>query len=488
MITPKKLNIDGTETKLANGTNTTVSGNGSIATPYQVNTPTQVQADWNQSTITALDYIKNKPTIPIVTANNGTSKVGNNVQLGNDTSLTTATLLSDREIPTAGFSVNLTGAGNFGVERNAGQSAQSSIHIGNTSFANGAGSRTIVYAESIDSSKYIPDNVFIGGTNNLADSSHLAILNGDNIKIKQTQTATATTGLGNSNHSVAGSSQNVSVLNAQFCTVYGVKRDTGSGTQPSKVEGKFSSGLLSTTNGWILGTTTNGFWHNGDNNEIIGGHDNQIGGVLTLDLTNPFAPVATPTVSLTESDNYADDSLILGSQFSYVTDTGNAIIISGEQNYIRGAVRSSMISCDKSFIRATTRNVSGGQDTMLSTLQSSVKDCNYTSLISVASTNIDGSIGAVKDRSMAIAGTGLKIGKTDQLVHGTYNEGRSDTTYEQGIGTSGTPKNGVVHRNNGCLGLVNLATDPTGSQAGDMYYNTTVNRPKFYNGTTWTTL
>ena len=420
-------------------------------------------------------------------ANNGTSKIGQNVQLGNDLNLTTAMLLSHREIPSSGFSLFMSDNGKFGIERQSGQRPQASLHIGTTVLNNGGGSRTIIFAETIDSSKYVQDNCLVGGNDNLANSQHASILNGEGVKVRQTDVATLTAGANNSVHAVSGACSNVIILDAVRSVSMGAFTEP-SATVNSTIQGKYNSGLFTTTNGWILGQTIQPYYHNGDNNAIIGGHDNLIGGSLALNLTNPFNPIATPSLLTTEADNYADDSIILGSQFSQITDTGNSVIISGEQNKIKGAVRSTIISADKSKILATTRNTSGGQMLIASSLSSELKDCNYTSLISVSDTVIDGSSG-VKDRSVAIAGKGLKIGRTDQLVHGTFNLGLLNTTYEQGIGTSDTNrKNGIVHRTNGLFGMSTFATPPTGELLGDFYFDTMLNRPRFFNGTTWITL
>lgn len=103
------------------GTNpTTLSGygiidakinNGTITLGSNSITPltSLVQADWNQTTTTADDYIKNKPTIP--TVNNGTltiQKNGTNVQTfsanqsGNATAnITVPTILSGTTDPTS---------------------------------------------------------------------------------------------------------------------------------------------------------------------------------------------------------------------------------------------------------------------------------------------------------------------------------------------------------------------------------------------------
>jgi len=52
--------------------------------------------------------------------------------------------------------------------------------------------------------------------------------------------------------------------------------------------------------------------------------------------------------------------------------------------------------------------------------------------------------------------------------------------------TAGTDR--VLMKNNGQLRFVPLAADPAGAEAGDVYYNSTSNKLKCYNGTTWNDL
>jgi len=46
----------------------------------------------------------------------------------------------------------------------------------------------------------------------------------------------------------------------------------------------------------------------------------------------------------------------------------------------------------------------------------------------------------------------------------------------------------ILMKNNGQLRFVPLASDPAGAEAGDVYYNSTSNKLKCYNGTTWNDL
>jgi hypothetical protein len=43
-------------------------------------------------------------------------------------------------------------------------------------------------------------------------------------------------------------------------------------------------------------------------------------------------------------------------------------------------------------------------------------------------------------------------------------------------------------KSTGQMRFVPLASDPSGAQAGDVYYNSTTNKLKVYNGTTWETI
>ena len=64
------------------------------------------------------------------TANNGTSLNGTVVELGNIAGGTSSTLLSNREIPTGGFNLSLSGTGKFGIGRSANQQPQALLHVG----------------------------------------------------------------------------------------------------------------------------------------------------------------------------------------------------------------------------------------------------------------------------------------------------------------------------------------------------------------------
>lgn len=58
----------------------------------------------------------NGPPFPVTSANNGASVAATGeIVLGNDVGGIAATLLNSREIPTAGFNINLSGTGNLGI-------------------------------------------------------------------------------------------------------------------------------------------------------------------------------------------------------------------------------------------------------------------------------------------------------------------------------------------------------------------------------------
>jgi hypothetical protein len=82
-------------------------------------------------------------------------------------------------------------------------------------------------------------------------------------------------------------------------------------------------------------------------------------------------------------------------------------------------------------------------------------------------------IGEGADLTLSSTGT--------QVQHGI-----SSTWTSQNFYTGGTSR--VVMKQNGQVRFVPLAADPAGAEAGDVYYNSTSNKLKCYNGTTWNDL
>lgn len=444
----------------------------------------QKQSNWTQSVSTAVDFIQNKPTIPVVsTAISGVSKIGNDIVLGNNMGGVSAVLTSNREIPTNGFSLNLSGSGKIGVQRNASQPAQGTIHVGNGNTSGLVGNYSYILSPNISNSQNIGDNTILNGTVALtctADNS--AILSGVNISITEAanNSSTLTT--------VSGTNL-LTVLNARGSTSVGV--NTSLANTPlvySTINNKYFSGLYSTTNAWIQGSVAPAFNNNGDNNAIIGGNNNLIGGNLNITGT-PGSYNAVPELLGTVALNYADDSVILGSEYSQITDTGNSVIISGSRGTIRGSVRSTMISSDSSTMLATTRNTSGGQMFSASVVNATLTNINYSSSISTSGAIMNGTTGGAKDRSVTIAGTGLKSSASDQLTQGTFNEGLSESSVEFGIGVSdANRKNALSISKSGATIIANLpnANAPVPTKGG-IYYNTTDNEyKKCDDGSTWT--
>jgi hypothetical protein len=84
-----------------------------------------------------------------------------------------------------------------------------------------------------------------------------------------------------------------------------------------------------------------------------------------------------------------------------------------------------------------------------------------------------GTIGEGADATLSSSGTAL--------LHGNAAAWTSQTFY-----TGGTSR--VVIKQNGQARFVPLAADPASPEAGDVYYNSTSNKLKCYNGTTWNDL
>ena len=84
-----------------------------------------------------------------------------------------------------------------------------------------------------------------------------------------------------------------------------------------------------------------------------------------------------------------------------------------------------------------------------------------------------GTIGEGADATLSSSGTAL--------LHGNAAAWTSQTFY-----TGGTSR--VVVKQNGQVRFVPLAADPASPEAGDVYYNSSSNKLKCYNGTTWNDL
>jgi hypothetical protein len=84
-----------------------------------------------------------------------------------------------------------------------------------------------------------------------------------------------------------------------------------------------------------------------------------------------------------------------------------------------------------------------------------------------------GTIGEGADATLSSSGTAL--------LHGNAAAWTSQTFY-----TGGTSR--AVIKQNGQVRFVPLAADPASAEAGDVYYNSTSNKLKCYNGTTWNDL
>jgi hypothetical protein len=460
---PTIVIADGSETKLVAGTNTTLTGAGTIASPYQISAVV--------------------PAAVVSTAINGTSKSGADIVLGNNMGGVVAALISNREIPTAGFSLNLSGNAKFGIGRSSNQPAQTSLHIGNGNTTGVVGNNSFILTTDIGTTQNVGANVIVNGqTSIVCASDNSAILSGLNVSVTEAAN-------NNSDLTTVGGASSVNILNARGATVLG-SHSSPANTPfvASTISNKYFSGLYSTTNGWIQGTAIASS-NNGDNNAIIGGNNNLIGGNLVITGVGGSYNIV-PALLGTAALNYVDDSVIIGSQFSQITDTGNAVIISGERGLIRGAVRSAMVASDNSNMVATTRNVSGGQMFMASSNLGALTNVSYSALIGTDSSVMDGTTGGAKNRSVAIAGIGLLAGASDQLVQGTYNEGLSTSSVEFGIGVLGARKNALAVSKTGATILAKLPTsnNPVGT-AGGMYFNTTENEFKTCkDGTNWVTV
>jgi hypothetical protein len=84
-----------------------------------------------------------------------------------------------------------------------------------------------------------------------------------------------------------------------------------------------------------------------------------------------------------------------------------------------------------------------------------------------------GTIGEGADATLSSSGTAL--------LHGNAAAWTSQTFY-----TGGTSR--AVIKQNGQVRFVPLAADPASPESGDVYYNSTSNKLKCYNGTTWNDL
>ena len=95
-------------------------------------------------------------------------------------------------------------------------------------------------------------------------------------------------------------------------------------------------------------------------------------------------------------------------------------------------------------------------------------------------------IGGSPSAKLHVVGGNLRINDSYQLEFGgsTNSIAGSNANNTMNIYTNNVLR--VSAKANGQVRFIPLAADPSGAEAGDVYYNSVSNRLKYYNGTAWT--
>jgi hypothetical protein len=108
-----------------------------------------------------------------------------------------------------------------------------------------------------------------------------------------------------------------------------------------------------------------------------------------------------------------------------------------------------------------------------------VQSSTGTNAVSIVARNTGGSFTLGKENSV---GGGSGVFGQDAYASVIWSTG----AYPIAFGTNGSQR--VVVKSTGQVKFTPLSSDPAGAEAGDVYYNSTSNKLKCYNGTTWNDL
>lgn len=241
------------------------------------------------------------------------------------------------------------------------------------------------------------------------------------------------------------------------------------------------------------------FYYNDTNNTLSFAPGISLGAATLNSLF--FGPSQSTTGTVTNSliggnditvDNSVDESIILGDSFPTGTVDNSAIFGSSHQSS-GGSVSNSIIA---GFNHTWTSSQNGaaifGQNNNASATVGSALIGGNSNVVSGQDGLTGGIFHVVAHNRSLVAGYGNETTVDSQTLVGQFSAPAADSAFVVGYGADSSNRANVFEvktdgktKLSGTLQLFSAAADPGSPVAGQIYYNSTLNKLKFYNGTTW---